>query len=434
LQRGFAHDFAKVPVHSHDHGDPLPGALRARMQAQLGHDFSGVRVHTGPEADQAVREVAAVAFTVGDDVYLGADADRRGSADGDRLLMHELAHVVQQREAPDLADGVSAPGDATERAAHTVAAGGSLVRAAGTVAAAQRQATMGMEKQAVTRAAVQAALTDYLTKVMQEQGGRSLQKTEQVKATVLKLFKDTPQGTMWVQDWLDHTMLGDPAEFAAQVVSFLPDVIPAENLGALQHGPAKQTPGRPKTLEETIRGGIKEQLGKIGQPQQGGAGSPSDRALPPSTAPAPPAQSPGQHMIPSPKMPWEFRWGKPPPKPSRPQAEPDPLAESVAARVDPGALVPAGVRDTADFPDAQEFARDVARRLDAAQKAKTYTVYLELGANYANVKDLGAICRSAQQIVLAIRDALPHHASEVTEVWLTVNQRRVFPVWLHPSG
>src|SRR5689334_8194548 len=91
LQRGFAGDFARVRVHSNDHGDPLPNAARARVQAQLGHDFSGVRVHSGPEAHQAARAVAAVAFTVGDDIYLGADADRPGSANGNRLLMHELA-------------------------------------------------------------------------------------------------------------------------------------------------------------------------------------------------------------------------------------------------------------------------------------------------------------------------------------------------------
>jgi hypothetical protein len=290
---------------------------------------------------------------------------------------------------------------------------------------------VGTQENAVTRAAVQAALTDYLTKVMQEQGGPSLRKTEQVKRAVLDLFKGIPQGTMWVQGWLEHTTLGDPAQFAAEAVRFLPEVVPAANLSALQHAPVKQAPAGPKTLGQTIRGALKEQLDKLGHPEEG-AGSPSDRALPPAPKPEPPAKAPGEHMLKTPQLPWEYPWVKAPPKRSQPQAELDPQAESAAARVDPGALTPAGAHG--DFADAREFARAVARALDAAQQAKRYSVFLELGAEYANVKDRGAIYQAAQQIILAIRDGLPHKASEVTEVWLTINGQQKFRVLLHPPA
>jgi len=76
----------------------------------------------------------------------------------------------------------------------------------------------------------------------------------------------------------------------------------------------------------------------------------------------------------------------------------------------------------------------VAFKLDAAQKAKNASVSMELGAEYAGVKDRGAIYESARQIILAIRDALPDKASEVKEVWLTVNGRQVFRVLLQPSA
>jgi Domain of unknown function (DUF4157) len=468
------------------------------MQARLGHDFSRVRVHTGPDARQAAREVEATAFTRGDDIVLGADADRPGSADGDRLLRHELAHVVQQREAASVVDGVSTPGDAAERAAHAVAGGSSSVKAAGTVAAVQRQAALGKEKAAVTRADVQAALADYLAKVMREQGGQTLHNTEQVKQAVLMLFKGNPIGMAQAQAWLAGAALpGNPAEFAAQVTHLLPEVIPAENLSPL-HAPVKQTPDRrPKTAGEVagaavtdpvvtplarqlpipkdqqdkvidaarsavaagivaivdqvmgnmrvaagpqagihnaVEGLLKQQPGKAGDRQQEGAGSPYSNAPPPSVAPALPA-APGQHIFTLIKG--DFPGTKSPPKPSRPQAALDPQAEAAVARVDPNALIPAEARGTtqaAVYADAAEFARAVAFKLDAAHKAKNASVFVELGAGYANVKDRGVIYESARRIILAIRDALPDKASEVTEVWLTVNGRQVYRVLLHPSA
>jgi hypothetical protein len=55
-------------------------------------------------------------------VYFSKGSYNPGSADGDRLIAHELAHVVQQRGAS--ASGplsVSQPGDAMEQEADSVA-------------------------------------------------------------------------------------------------------------------------------------------------------------------------------------------------------------------------------------------------------------------------------------------------------------------------
>jgi hypothetical protein len=56
-----------------------------------------VRAHTGPRAAAAARAAGAAAFTVGDDIVFGAGRYAPGTLAGQRLIVHELAHVRQQR-------------------------------------------------------------------------------------------------------------------------------------------------------------------------------------------------------------------------------------------------------------------------------------------------------------------------------------------------
>jgi vacuolar-type H+-ATPase subunit H len=82
-------------------GDPagqlLPPGVRTDMERSLGEDLGDVRVHSGPEADQAAHAMEAAAFTIGRDVVFGAGQYRPDSLGGRLVLAHELAHVVQQR-------------------------------------------------------------------------------------------------------------------------------------------------------------------------------------------------------------------------------------------------------------------------------------------------------------------------------------------------
>jgi Domain of unknown function (DUF4157) len=80
-------------------GQPLEPATRAFMESRFGHDFSRVRVHTDPVAVRSAEAVAAHAYTVGSDVVFGAGRYAPSSRSGQRLLAHELAHVVQQDPA-----------------------------------------------------------------------------------------------------------------------------------------------------------------------------------------------------------------------------------------------------------------------------------------------------------------------------------------------
>ncbi len=73
-------------------------------------------------ADRLNRSVSARAFATGTDVYFAKGEYSPGSADGDKLIAHELAHTVQQRGAPPGGPlTVSQPGDALEREADSVA-------------------------------------------------------------------------------------------------------------------------------------------------------------------------------------------------------------------------------------------------------------------------------------------------------------------------
>jgi hypothetical protein len=76
-------------------GSPLPSKVRQQMEARLGADLSGVNVHTGGDSAAAATELGARAFTVGNDVHFGAGEFAPGSREGDKLLAHELTHVVQ---------------------------------------------------------------------------------------------------------------------------------------------------------------------------------------------------------------------------------------------------------------------------------------------------------------------------------------------------
>ncbi len=77
-------------------GSPLPDDLRGFFEPRLGHDLGDVRVHADGTAARGADAVQARAFTLGNDIVFGAGEYEPGSAAGQRLLAHELVHVVQQ--------------------------------------------------------------------------------------------------------------------------------------------------------------------------------------------------------------------------------------------------------------------------------------------------------------------------------------------------
>src|SRR5580704_14105069 len=117
------HDVLRSP------GQALDPASRAFMEPRFGYDFSRVRVHADSRAAKSAEAVNAQAYTVGSNIVFAANQGGAGSFSHQRLLAHELAHVVQQggrqsggslpvAPANDSAEG------AADRAADQVLSGG----------------------------------------------------------------------------------------------------------------------------------------------------------------------------------------------------------------------------------------------------------------------------------------------------------------------
>src|SRR5436190_8526639 len=108
----------------HAPGAPLDQEARARFGAKLGHSFEDVRIHTDARAAKSARLLGARAYTVGRHVAFADGRFQPGSPEGDRLIAHELVHVLQQEgsapaERPDVV--LAEPGGHHDREAVTIA-------------------------------------------------------------------------------------------------------------------------------------------------------------------------------------------------------------------------------------------------------------------------------------------------------------------------
>ncbi|MEX8521101.1 MAG: DUF4157 domain-containing protein [Leptothrix sp. (in: b-proteobacteria)] len=92
--------FAPMPVEV-DNAVSMPGAALEPatlelMESRFNRDFSSVRIYSGDAAAQSAAAVGAHAYTVGERIIFGATAPSMSTKAGQRLLAHELTHVVQQ--------------------------------------------------------------------------------------------------------------------------------------------------------------------------------------------------------------------------------------------------------------------------------------------------------------------------------------------------
>jgi hypothetical protein len=74
-------------------GQPLPAVVQRKMEQLFGRSFADVRIHIAPQA----AAIGAHAFTSGSHIYFAPGRANFETAEGQRLLAHELGHVVQQR-------------------------------------------------------------------------------------------------------------------------------------------------------------------------------------------------------------------------------------------------------------------------------------------------------------------------------------------------
>jgi hypothetical protein len=144
-------------------GEPLNDETRSFMESRFDHDFSDVRVHTDSRASESAKSVNAHAYTVGSNVVFRSGTFDPQSEPGQRLLAHELTHVVQQQSGP--VAGTAAPGgillsdpsDAFEQAAernadNVMATGPAAPAPAAAAPAVQREEAEEKEEEAAVQA------------------------------------------------------------------------------------------------------------------------------------------------------------------------------------------------------------------------------------------------------------------------------------------
>jgi len=139
------HDVLRSP------GKPLDAQTLAFFEPRFGHSFSKVRIHADGQAAESARAVNASAYTVGQNIFFGPQRYAPGTAQGNRLLAHELTHTIQQSQGgvsshPDSSLAIGEPGDASELEADTIASrisDSAGIEARGPVASVQRSAMPG---------------------------------------------------------------------------------------------------------------------------------------------------------------------------------------------------------------------------------------------------------------------------------------------------
>ena len=77
-------------------GQSLESSTRTVMEPYFVHDFSGVKVHTNARAAESASAVSARAYTVGRNLVFADGQYSPGTSSGQRLIAHELTHVIQQ--------------------------------------------------------------------------------------------------------------------------------------------------------------------------------------------------------------------------------------------------------------------------------------------------------------------------------------------------
>jgi hypothetical protein len=80
-------------------GKALSREEKSFFEPAIGYDLSDVRLHTDNKANESAKDINALAYTHGNNIVFESGQYQPGTAEGKKLLAHELAHVVQQQSA-----------------------------------------------------------------------------------------------------------------------------------------------------------------------------------------------------------------------------------------------------------------------------------------------------------------------------------------------
>ncbi len=109
-------------------GETMDRESRAFFGRRMGHDFSDIRIHSDDRAAESAQRVSALAYTVGRHVVFARGQYAPQTAQGSRLIAHELTHAMQQGMfAGDPKPGdlsIEGPDSPSERSAEAAENGG----------------------------------------------------------------------------------------------------------------------------------------------------------------------------------------------------------------------------------------------------------------------------------------------------------------------
>jgi hypothetical protein len=432
-------------------GVPLRDDFRSQMERRLGVSLASVRIHDDAASHQSAAAVQADAYTAGDQIMMGSEAPSLDEPGGQDSLAHELVHVVQQRKASAIQSGVNAPGDRFESEANSASQQAGMgetigVRAGGTVPAVQRQptGTLRMREQApnASRAEVEQAIFTYLQRAQTAQGGKSVRLTEPVKSALRALAAANTPGnavdsgkaarSVSMEALLNGSSF-DAAELARRAAQILPDPFYRAALKKLETMPAAEPPGG---FIDRAKESAEKNLKTPDSPSGDLVPDPKKRLDDEMDKMRAARGGPQGHGI-GPVAVDPFAIGRvikdvtsKPKSPARNiQPRDYPEVDQAISKIAPDALMPPeakGKGSEGEYVDqAQDVARDLAAKLDVAQQKNSEMVELHLPPAYHRSQSRPAMIDAVVKMVQAIRQALPHHASNVQYVDLFFGDMRV---------
>jgi hypothetical protein len=91
-------------------GEPLDARTRAFMEPRFGRSLEAIRIHGDTKSTESATAINARAYASGSHIVFGSGQHAPQTADGQRLIAHELAHVMQQTPAGASATSSAMPG------------------------------------------------------------------------------------------------------------------------------------------------------------------------------------------------------------------------------------------------------------------------------------------------------------------------------------
>ena len=97
-------------------GSAMPADANSFFSSRMGYDFSNVKVHTDKEAAQSAKNINAKAYTIGNHIVFNEGQFNTQSPEGQKLMAHELVHVMQQTGDQNESNLNRTPVDAPDQA------------------------------------------------------------------------------------------------------------------------------------------------------------------------------------------------------------------------------------------------------------------------------------------------------------------------------